>query len=294
MSISIADTAGDFTRNLNAFAAQGGVCVVRYLTRFGGWKLVKPAEAQAIKAKGMKLALVYEDFGGTKNYSDINAASGKLHGEFAKLYAPKVGAPDGTIIWFAVDTDAHGAQISGFIVPYFRAIKEVFGDKFRVGIYGCGAACAACLDAGVCDAAWLANAVGWNGYQAFLKSARYTLLQRRESKLFGGIDPDEANGDYGGFEPWSNKPSFLSTVKDSKIAKAAVATGAAASGDLLASANESITQVSTQVSTLKDTADSIGITPHLMHFASNPRVWVALGIIVAVGCIMYWRWKDHA
>ncbi len=200
----IIDTAASVTSRLPQLKAAGVETVIRYLTTAtASYKIVRPEEARAIAQAGLKLGLVFEDYGGTRGYSDINAGFGKIHAELCLRWAPMVGAPDRTIIWFAVDTDAHGAQITDHIVPYFRAIKSTMGERYRAGIYGCGAACAAALDAAVVDAAWLSNARGWNGYQAFLASNRWVLLQHLPVKIGGlDVDPDDGQGDTGAFVPF--------------------------------------------------------------------------------------------
>lgn len=43
----------------------------------------------------------------------------------------------------------------------------------------------------------------------------------------------------------------------------------------------------------KDAADGLGLTDPLWHMAHNPRFLIAVGIIVVVGLIIYWRWRDH-
>jgi hypothetical protein len=203
----IIDTNNDVTAHLAALEADGISCVIRYISTYtAGEKCVKPAEARAIAAAGLKLGLVFEVWGGSDNFThgDINAASGARDGAFAADWAARVGAPAGTIIWLAVDNDASPAQIDKLIIPYFRAAKAALAPRWRAGIYGCGAACAAALDAGAADAAWLSNAMGWSGSRAFAASRRWRLLQHPEATLHGlSVDYDEAAGnDYGAFVPF--------------------------------------------------------------------------------------------
>lgn len=169
--------------------------IIRYLsTSVAGEKCVKPAEAKAIADAGLRLGLVFEVWGGEGNFShdDINAETGAAHGGFVRNYAPTVGAPDGAVIFFAIDTDVTDTQIASLVIPYFRAIKAAFAGKFRVGVYACGAVCAACLNAGWADVAWLSNAMGWNGSRSFRDSRRWALLQHLPAIIAGiDTDPDE-------------------------------------------------------------------------------------------------------
>ena len=203
----IIDTNNNVAGSLAALKADGIEAVIRYIsTNTSGEKCVKPAEARSMAAAGIKLGLVFEVWGGEGNFQhgDINADTGRAHGAFARSWAANVGAPPEAIIWFAVDTDATDRQISQLVLPYFRAAKATIGGSFKCGIYGCGAACQAALDSGVVDAAWLSNAMGWNGSRAFKLTNKWTLLQHLDTTLHGlSVDPDESAGpEYGAFIPF--------------------------------------------------------------------------------------------
>jgi hypothetical protein len=43
----------------------------------------------------------------------------------------------------------------------------------------------------------------------------------------------------------------------------------------------------------KDVADGFGVTDVIVQLAHNPRFWVAVVIVLVVGAIIYWRWRDH-
>lgn len=156
---------------------------------------------------------MFEEWGGSNNFSheDINAASGTQHGLFAKSWAANVGAPDGTIIWFAIDNDVSQDQFGRLVRPYFTSVKATLGGKYRTGIYGCGFACEQCLDSDLADAAWLSNAMGWNGSKNFPATNRWHLLQGRDTHLCGlDVDPNDANeNDYGAFVPFQQIASDI-------------------------------------------------------------------------------------
>lgn len=211
MSVKIIDTNNVTTSKLAQLKQMGVETIIRYITtNTVGEKCVKPEEARAMAIADIKLGLVFEVWGGSDNFrhNDINADTGRSHGQFAASWAPRVGAPSGTIIWFAIDNDASPAQIARLVLPYFRSVREAMGGAFRVGIYGPGDACRAVVEDGAADAAWLSNAMGWSGSRAYRDSRKWTLLQHLETNLLGlSIDPNEANGDdYGQFVPWGQKP----------------------------------------------------------------------------------------
>lgn len=205
---TIIDTNNNVTWRTSQIKRDGVETVIRYIsTNTAGDKTVKPDEARAIAAAGLKLALVFEVWGGAGNFThqDINAQNGTRHGEFARSWAHNVGAPDGTIIWFAIDTDVVGTQYNNYVRPYLIAAKAALGGQFRIGLYACGFALASALDQGLIDAAWLTQSMGWNGSRAFRATNRWRLLQGAESTLHGlSIDTNTANGDdYGAFVPFS-------------------------------------------------------------------------------------------
>jgi Domain of unknown function (DUF1906) len=208
MTIEIIDSAGDVTRHLPALKAQGVRTVIRYLsgdTRPFS-KNGKPPEARAIAAKGMRLGLVYETYGGT--HHELNAAVGVAHAKQAIAQAKALGAPDGACIYFACDTNPVGAEFTR-VMEYLASVKATINanSKYRVGVYGPGDVCEAALDNGHVDLAWLANAHGWSGFHKFFASKRWALFQHLPAHV-GGIscDPDEAapGVDWGDFVPYAH------------------------------------------------------------------------------------------
>jgi Domain of unknown function (DUF1906) len=203
--IKIIDTNNETTQRLSQLRARGIECVIRYVST--------PAEAKAIAGAGLKLALVYETWGGVNNFShnDINAASGQRDGDFARGYAPTVGAPDNAIIYFAIDTDCTASQYAQLVKPYLIAAKAALQGKYRIGVYACGFVCDRALQEHLVDATWLTQSMGFNGSRAFRDSGRWTLLQGPETALEGlSIDSNEANGDdYGAFVPFQAVPATV-------------------------------------------------------------------------------------
>lgn len=211
----VIDTNRDLTPAVIARVKAAGVrTIIGYLTtNTAGEKIVTPVEAQRVADAGLRLGLVFEVYGGVGNFShnDINTVNGLAHASFANRWAPLVGAPAGSVIWFAIDTDATTSQINALVVPYFKAIKATLDPKYRVGVYGCGAVCAVTLDNGSASVAWLSNAMGWNGSRAFLASGRHSLLQKLPAIIASiDTDPDVINPlkpDIGDFIPFAEAPA---------------------------------------------------------------------------------------
>lgn len=206
---TIIDTAEVTTGKLAALKAAGVQTIIRYLTTASGSdKLVREPEARAIAAHDMNLALVFENWGGSGRRSfehdDIHESTGTNHGVFVRTYAPAVGAPEGTLIWFAIDTDVQPREFERLVVPYLIAAKQALGGRYRLGLYSNGMACRLALDRGLVDGAWLAQSKGWLGYNSFKDSGRWTLLQGPETAWLGlDMDPNVPNlPDHGQFAPF--------------------------------------------------------------------------------------------
>src|SRR5579883_2767155 len=205
---AIIDTNADTTAHLRELQAAGVCTIIRYLNPLnpGGTKCVKPAEAHAIAAAGLRLALVCEGWGDFA-HGGISASAGARDGAWCAHYAPTVGAPKNACIYFAVDADAGAAQIAGLVIPYFAAARiPITATGYRVGVYGSGNVCAAVIAAGLAERSWLSCSLGWAGSRAYLSARKWALCQHTP-RLLCGIDTDanDANGEFGDFVPFADE-----------------------------------------------------------------------------------------
>ena len=205
---AVIDTNVYTAPHLSALKAAGVKTIIRYLSPINpkGEKCIKPAEAHAIAAAGLRLALVCEGWGDFA-HGGISAGAGTRDGEWCAAYAPTVGAPAAAGLFFAVDVDANAAQIRKLVIPYFAAIADAFkaaGRKYRGGVYGSGAVCTAVTAAALAELPWLSCSLGWAGSRAYLAEKRWALAQH-PPRLVAGIDCDtnDANGDFGDFAPFA-------------------------------------------------------------------------------------------
>lgn len=208
----IIDTNIDTTAHLPALKAAGVTTIIRYLSPINpaGEKCIKPPEARAIAAAGLRLALVCEGWGDFA-HGGISAGAGMRDGEWCARYAPTVGAPANAAIAYAVDVDATAAQIRQLVLPYCASIgteHAAAAVKYRRTIYGSGNVVAAVLGAGGAELDWLSCSLGWGGSRAYLARRKPVLLQH-PPKLVCGIDCDEndASGDFGDFVPFAEPPA---------------------------------------------------------------------------------------
>jgi hypothetical protein len=148
-------------------------------------KLLSVHEAVQVMAAGFDLIAVYESTNNIKFMS--GETDGMLHGKRAGWYATnKIHQPMGSAIYFAVDTDIGRHEIKTKTLPYFRGVASGLKESCLGGIsyrIGSGETCAAVLDAGLAQYAWLANATGWAGFKTFESSGRWHLKQQHTQKL---------------------------------------------------------------------------------------------------------------
>lgn len=115
--------------------------VGRYLTGTanGKRKFITFEEIKNIESAGLRVFPIYQD-GGYKAEYFQNLRQGIVDAHTAITAAKRIGVPDGTTIYFAVDFDCYDYQMKSFIVPYFKKLNLVFDSetnnkKYKVGIY---------------------------------------------------------------------------------------------------------------------------------------------------------------
>jgi Domain of unknown function (DUF1906) len=218
------DTAEDTTAQIPHLLADNVVGVVRYLTEnTASEKCIKPAEAKALGAAGIRLALVFESGGGAPGQAPLSAVAGARDGSFVANYIPTLGAPPGLCVFFAADNDFSANQITTEIIPYFRAIAAVANKVFTVGAYGSGNVCKATIAALYAVYAWLSGSLGWGGSHDYLASKlpELVLVQDVEDTRLAnmGVDTDYPLGDINLF-------SYIPFVPTPAVAAPAVAESA--------------------------------------------------------------------
>jgi len=196
------DTTADCSMLAGQIKAAGLDFVGRYLSQ-NAHKAIGAAEAKALRAAGLAIVLVYED--GPTSASYFSADRGTRDGMRAMQQASLIGAPAGTILYFAVDFDASSAEVANAVTPYFQSVNAAISNpgadqpRYRVGVYGSGAVCMALIEAGLAVKGWRACSRGWRGFSDFPDAAINQSLPATRVGL--SVDPDEANGDFGAIPP---------------------------------------------------------------------------------------------
>ncbi|WP_299649398.1 TIGR02594 family protein [uncultured Tateyamaria sp.] len=214
----IIDTPWRTTAHLPALRSGGVRTIIRYYNHNNSSTLsekrIEPAEAEAIAHAGMNLAVVFQQRGGAGgNLSDLDAQSGRSDAKRAVKLAKRIGQPQGSAIYFAVDHDYFRAAELQSITEYFAAISQVIAGAYRIGVYGSGTVGKTVVDAGHADLIWLAAANGWSGTKAMLPTTQWAL--RQIWPPIGAPLPHDGNilspawSDFGQFVPGNGAPGSV-------------------------------------------------------------------------------------
>ena len=180
---------------------QHNVSVVgRYYSTAHPSRVLTKAEAEEISRAGIMMFTVYEDHGRPVLTKD----QGRSDGKTALDQAQATGQPHGTAIYFAVEglPDGYDTPDLPAIKDYFSGVQLSIGNAYKLGVYSDGVVCKELQDDGVCAFTWLSASNAFPGTRAYLASRKWALHQTLPlDQDWNGlsIDPDEANGDFGGF-----------------------------------------------------------------------------------------------
>lgn len=204
----IIDTPWNTIAALPALRQAGVRAIIRYYNHSNSSvlpeKRLEPNEADAIRAAGMKIGVVFQQR--QNDPVDFTADKGRAALARALDLAERVAQPAGSAIYFGVDRDFVSGQHLLAIRRYFGAIGQDMADqpaqrRYRIGAYGSGKVLQNLLDHDLIELCWLAQSTGWSGFQAFRESGRWHLLQGPVTAV-AGLDCDrneEAAGGFGAF-----------------------------------------------------------------------------------------------
>ncbi|GIN91599.1 hypothetical protein J22TS1_26500 [Siminovitchia terrae] len=116
----------------------------RYLVNVPGGlnKKIQPGELATIFDAGLSVFPIYQTYGSRASY--FNYEQGIEDGIAAFNAAREYGFKKDTTIYFAVDFDAYGSDITDNIIPYFRGVNSQFirlGSPYKIGVYGARNVC---------------------------------------------------------------------------------------------------------------------------------------------------------
>ena len=143
--------------------------VGRYLTKVPGGldKDITLEEAQIILNAGLNFFPIYQTVGTKKEY--FTAEQGASDANAAIEAARKLGVPNGTIIYFAVDFDALDVDITNNVIPYFAKVHETMEKSiYKTGVYGVRNVCTRVSDKGYAYSSFVSNlSSGFSGNLGF-------------------------------------------------------------------------------------------------------------------------------
>ena len=165
----IIDTNRDTTKHLARLRAAGIETVIRYYARSMSSKVIRRAEALAIGQAGH--AAWHRVRRRRRPALGVLAGHGiQGRGVLACVRCARDRAASRQRGLFRGRFRCQRAEIRTAIIPYFRGVARAFAEDnglpvYRVGVYGSGAVCAAVLDAGLAELAWVSCSTGWSGYR---------------------------------------------------------------------------------------------------------------------------------
>jgi hypothetical protein len=171
----------------------GFVARYLYLPAPGGKGITK-AEAEAIRAAGLGLVVVYESYAGR---AKEGLAAGVEDGKTALTYARSIGFPDSRPLYFAVDFQPTTVELV-FVDAYLKGVASVIGLA-RVGVYGSYAVVEHCHAIGT--ARWFWQTYAWSGGKV---SAHTHFLQYLNGQTVAGASVDlneNRQFDFGAWDP---------------------------------------------------------------------------------------------
>jgi hypothetical protein len=211
--MDIVDTPFKTTSQIPCLASHGVGTVIRYynFSNSGSFpdKCLQLAEAQALGAQGIRLAVVFQQR--QNQVGDFSELKGNAAGRRAyRLAHDEIAQPPASAIYFSVDFDATSGEISNNIVPYFQGVARGFDEEsagapdYRIGAYGSGLVCGNLTTGGLISLTWLAMSRGFAGTQAALEAGEFHLAQRAPASTLCGLgvdfnDPNPARPDFGSF-----------------------------------------------------------------------------------------------
>jgi Putative peptidoglycan-binding domain-containing protein len=197
--LSLVQSNGDWTRDflgsdtslqlsnqqISDLKAFGVSYVGRYLTGTVGDDFIPKnltrSEANKLIAQGMHIIPIYQD-----NYPESSYYSflqGLIDADKALVSAARLGIPDGTFIYFAVDFDALDSDIDVGVKGYFKALKEAFSSsdydfQYQVGVYGTRNVCTRVSNEIGIGRSYVANmSSGWSGNLGFSQPLNWSFDQ---------------------------------------------------------------------------------------------------------------------
>lgn len=190
------DTAKQLNSTDIALLKRADFSVVgRYLTGTVGRgrneknKNLTSQELKLITDAGLRVFPIYQDGGADESY--FTASQGDTDAAKAEAAAKKLGFPENTIIYFAVDADIEEGNIFGTALPYIATVAAKM-MYYRVGIYGTRNVCEHAYEIGAVSACFVSDmSTGYSGNLGFKMPNAWAFDQFTEYYLSADLPIDQ-------------------------------------------------------------------------------------------------------
>ncbi|RBP86543.1 peptidoglycan hydrolase-like protein with peptidoglycan-binding domain [Cytobacillus firmus] len=191
-----------------ALKAAGYQTVGRYLTNVPNSSLnkkIQPGELQNIFNAGLTVFPIYQTIGSYLDYFSLE--QGRIDAQAALNAAREYGFLKGTTIYFAVDFDVLGHEITENIIPYFIGVNERMsnlGGIYKIGVYGPRAVCIRVSAQGLATTSFVSGmSTGYSGNLGYPLPGNWAFDQISTISIGSGtgqieIDNNIKSGRYNG------------------------------------------------------------------------------------------------
>ncbi|MBD5823352.1 glycoside hydrolase domain-containing protein [Lactococcus petauri] len=165
--------------------------VGRYLTGTVGVgenerdKFLSREEADALLAAGLNIIPIYQDNYPINTY--YTYSQGQSDAMRAYFAAARLGIPNGSVIYFAVDFDALDTDIDAYVRPYLWGIQDIWKNanlefQYKIGVYGTRNVCTRIYNEADVQFSYVSNmSSGWSGNLGFSQPLNWAFDQFYES-----------------------------------------------------------------------------------------------------------------
>ncbi|MDE6926011.1 MAG: DUF1906 domain-containing protein, partial [Acetatifactor sp.] len=185
------DTRFEITSSRAAeLKSKGYNTVGRYLTGTD-FKVLRDDEPRRILQNGLNFFPIFQESSTSASY--FTDKRGKRDAKNAVKAARRFGIPEGNVLYFAVDLDATSAQITKYVLPYFKALSESIDPLFLIGIYVTRNVCAQVCEAGYAVTCFVSDmSTGYSGNMGFKIPSNWNFDQYAEISMETTVDGDWA------------------------------------------------------------------------------------------------------
>ncbi len=174
----IIDLASNTTRHASCLSENGVQVVFRYYcSDRHKWKRLGKEEAAVLSEHGINIGVVYQN--AQIHSYNFTFEKGLWAGNDAQNYASDViGQPSGSAIYFAVDYNASEEDLNNNVIPFFKGVKEAFGEGgYEIGVYGSGLVINKLYENGLAKYRWLSSSTSYHGTRQAINEGEYEMRQ---------------------------------------------------------------------------------------------------------------------